>query len=375
MKLWAITHHDALKEALNTQPDDFVRNAAYWRALNDGEIDPAHPIVAMFNGVDSMLQTDDPDHKRVRQLVQKAFTRRGIQKLQPRVAAVVAELLDEVETAGSERVVDLKEEFAVPLPIRVISELLGIPAEDQARAHDLTTRTLSGLHEGAVDELCAFIDATIEYKRGHPDEGLISQMIAVRDSDDARLSPKELRDNVLLFYTAGYETTMGVITSGVQALLEHPGQMELIRTGQVEWAQAIEEILRWQSSAALIPMMFTAREVEVGGIPLPKGEPLLLAYMAANRDPQVFERANDFDITREPAPHLAFGHGVHRCLGEPLARLELEIALPAVFERLRDMHLWGQRPGPAPSLMMNHPASLRVVLARHVGLGASMATA
>ncbi|MFD0772312.1 cytochrome P450 [Streptomonospora algeriensis] len=376
MRLWAITHHGVLKEALRNQSGDFVRNAAYWRALAEGEVDPDHPLVAMFDGVGSMLQTDDPDHKRVRRLVQQAFTRRGIAHLRPRVEAVVAELLDAVEGAGGERVVDLKSEFAVPLPIRVISELLGIPPQDRARAHELTTRTLSGLQEGAVQELCAFIEDTIERKRARPDEGLISQLIAVRDSDDARLSSAELRDNVLLFYTAGFETTMGALASGVQALLEHPDQLELVRTGQVAWSQAIEEILRHQSSAALLPMVFTARDgVQIGDVVLGKGEALLLAYMAANRDPQVFEHAEDFDITREPAPNLAFGHGVHRCLGEPLARLELETALPAVFERLYDLHLWGRRPGPAPSLIMHHPASLRVILARHVGLGASMLAA
>ncbi|WP_052810104.1 cytochrome P450 family protein [Streptomonospora alba] len=374
--MWAITHYDALKEALRNEPEAFVRNMTNWRALAEGELNRANPMVAMLDGMDSMLQSNDPDHARVRRLVQKTFTHRRIQHLRPQVEAVVDQLLDGVEAAGRERTVDLKSEFAVPLPIRVISDLLSIPEEDSATIQDLTTRALSGLHPGVMEEFWAFIDDTIERKRARPDEGLISALIAVRDEDEARLSPKELRDNILLFYVAGYETTMGVLTSGVQALLEHPDQLELIRTGQVAWSQAIEEILRWQPSAATLPMMFTARDgVRIGDVVLDKGEPLLLAYLAANRDPAVWEHADTFDITREAGAHLAFGHGPHHCLGAPLARMELGIALPAVFERLPDLHLWGERPGPAPSLLMHHPASLRVILARHVGRGASMVAA
>ncbi|QBI55553.1 cytochrome P450 family protein [Streptomonospora litoralis] len=360
LHVWALTHFDALREALRDQPHAFRRGARNWRALNDGEIGRDHPVVAFLIGSESMLTSDDPDHARERKLVQSAFTHRRVQLLRPRVEQVTAELLDAVERAGRAGPVDLKAEFAVPLPIRIICDLLGIDDADVPAIADITTRALSGLDATATRDADAFAAGMVEAKRARPDDNLISALIAARYEGDA-LTDRELVDNIILLFLAGFETTMGTLANGVRALLAHPDQLRLVRSGEVTWEATIEEILRWDNSVATLPMIYTARDITVGGVELPAGEPVLMAFKAANRDPAVWAEASAFDVTRPKRANLAFGHGVHRCLGEPLARLELNVALPAVFERFPDLAaVPGGDDSPAPTLMMNHPKTLLV---------------
>ncbi|MDA0564616.1 cytochrome P450 [Streptomonospora sp. S1-112] len=355
---WVLTHHDALRTALRNQPGAFLRNAANWRALKTGEVDSSSPIVRNMVGVESMVASNGADHRRVRGLVQQAFTRRRVEELRPRVEDLTRRLLDEVAEAGRSGPVDLKARLAVPLPILVIADLLGIEPGDHDAVADIAARTLSGMDGDANARAHALIARVIEDKRRTPDDALISAMIQARD-DSGRLSDTELRDTIYLFFIAGFETTMGTLANGVRALLRHPDQLDLLRRGEVGWDRAVEEILRWDTSVSLLPVLFTGREVTVGDVTLPEGEPVLMAFKAAGRDEDRWADAASFDITRPPRSNLAFGNGPHRCLGEPLARLELGVALPAVFERFPELRLAQDSP-PAPSLMMNHPTHLFV---------------
>ena len=346
LEVWALTHDAPLRNALADE-SVFVRGWRNWRALMAGEVDPTHPVANMLR-VESMLARSGADHKRMRGLVQAAFTRRRVEALRPRIEEITNELLDRMDE--SDGVVDLKAAYSFPLPIRVISEL-----------QTLVTRTLSGTDPEANADAFTFVASLIEAKRKNLDDGLISAMIEARAEDGDRLSETELIHNTLLLIIGGFETTMGMISNSVQLLLTHPDQLHLLRTGQASWENAIEECLRFESAVVMLPFLYTTRDVEIDGITIPAGDAVLIGFGPANRDPQAYDDPDRFDITRPRPRHLAFGHGAHLCLGAALARLELLIALPALFERFPDITLVGEAP-PTPTVFMNHPLSRPVLL-------------
>lgn len=289
-----------------------------------------------------MLNTNPPDHTRLRHLVSKAFTSRMIEQLRPRVQQITDDLLDAVQDQGQ---MDLIADFALPLPMTVISEMLGIPLADQKpfRSWTQTLLTAVGNPEQEVAALptqeafVQYIRTLLAEKRAHPDISLTSNLVQAEEQGD-RLSEIELISMIWLLIVAGHETTVNLIGTGVLALLEHPEQLYLLQHHPSFLPAAIEELLR-----AVNPVMYVSRyaseDVPLHGKVIHKGELVMVALIGANSDPHQFPDPDRLDITREERQHLAFGKGIHTCLGAPLARLEGQIAIGTLLRRLPSLRL------------------------------------
>ncbi|WP_246432362.1 cytochrome P450 family protein [Xanthomonas theicola] len=336
---WAAGHHQTLREILTDQR--FNRDWRHWRALQDGEIPEDHPLVGMCKR-DNMVTAHGADHQRLRGLLSRSFAPSRIALLAPRIEQCVDQLIADMAQRGGSA--ELMREFAIPLPINVIAELFGLPYEQREEIIALTN-SLANTSAPAAEvrqtrqRIPEFFRRLIALKRRQLGDDLASALIVARDNGELA-SDTELIDMLLMVLSAGFVTTTGVIGNGVLALLTHPQQLDLVRSGRVPWAQAIEEILRWGSSVANLPFRYATQDVEVGGCTIRRGDAVLMAFHAANRDEKVFgPGADKFDITRRRNPHLSFGQGPHFCLGAALARLELLYAFPALFARLDDLAL------------------------------------
>lgn len=283
-----------------------------------------------------MLNSDPPVHSRLRSLVSQAFTARRVEALRPRIAAIAQRLLDSLPKSGS---VELLEAFAFPLPITVIAELLGVPTEDQDRFREWTTALLSAtsphlesLRKAAV-QFQQYLQGFLARRRAEPGDDLTSALLAAEEQGD-RLTPVELMSMVFLLLVAGHETTVNLIANGVWALLRHPEQLERLRANPSLIEPAVEEMLRYCGPVRHTTSRFALRDVEFQGQRIPAGEMIMASLLSANHDPEQFAEPERFDITRTPNRHIAFGSGIHFCLGAPLARLEAQLALPLLLERL-----------------------------------------
>ncbi|QLJ03198.1 cytochrome P450 [Streptomyces sp. NEAU-sy36] len=292
-----------------------------------------------------ILSMDPPDHTRLRSLVAKAFTVRQVEKLRPQVRELTASLLDAMEAAGPP--VDLVDHYALPIPVAVICRLLGVPEEDrpQFRAWSdaaLSTSSLTAeeFHRNR-EELRAYMARLIAAHRKEPRDDLMTALIEARDHGD-RLSELELVDLCVGILVAGHETTATQIPNFVLTLLDHPDVLARLRAEPELITNAIEELLRFVplGSGAGQPR-YATEDIEVGGTLVRAGEPVLVAIGAANRDALRFTEAGTLDITRDGNAHLGFGHGVHHCLGAPLARLELQEAIGALVARFPGLHVAG----------------------------------
>ncbi|TDW87247.1 MULTISPECIES: cytochrome P450 [Kribbella] len=314
-----------------------------------------------------MLGANPPDHTRLRKLVAAAFTRRRIEALEPRIREIATGLLDEM--AAADEPVDLVNAYSYPLPITVICELIGIPAvrrDDFRRWSSVFVNAAVYTAEEyieAITSMLAFVHELIVQKQQAPTDDLLSALIATRDGSD-RLSEDELTSMVFLLLAAGHETTVSLITNGVHALLRHPDQLELLKREPERLPTAVEELLRYDGPLqAAIPYVARA-PIDIAGRRIEAGEVIVFALLPANRDVRKVERADELDITRTDTAHLAFGHGIHHCLGAPLARLEGRIALGLLFERFPRLRLAvpEQDPPRHPSLLMNAIRELPVLL-------------
>ncbi|MGX5805264.1 cytochrome P450 family protein [Bradyrhizobium sp. Arg314] len=336
---WAAGGHQTLKRMLSDQR--FNGDWRQWRALQDGEIPEDHPLIGMCK-VDNMVTAHGAGHRRLRGLLSRSFTPSRIALLAPRIEQCVDRLLAEMAQRGGSA--DLMCEFAVPLPTNVIAELFGLPDEQREEIVALTysrANTSATAAEVRQTRQCIpeFFRRLIALKRGQLGDDLASALIVARDNGEI-VSDTELIDMLFMVLSAGFVTTTGVIGNGVLALLTHPQQLHLVRSGKVPWSQAIEEILRWGSAVANLPFRYATQDVEIDGCMVRRGDAVLMAFHAANRDEKVFGPGADrFDVTRRHNPHLAFGEGPHACLGAALARLELHCAFPALFGRLEDLAL------------------------------------
>ncbi|MFI0352354.1 cytochrome P450 [Actinomadura sp. 9N407] len=299
----------------------------------------------------SFLTMDPPDHTRLRRLVSKAFTPRLIERLRPRAEELVAELLD-----GARGEIDVIETLAYPLPVILISELLGVPPEDRELFKGWSDALARGLdpdfllpagdlarRDEAREEFAAYFRELAARRRAEPRDDLLSALVAVPD-DGAALTEDELLATCVLLLVAGHETTVNLIGNGALALLRHPEQLDRFRTRPGETAAAIEELLRYDPPVQLT-LRAALEDRDLGGTTIAKGEMVLLLTGAANRDPDAFTDPDRLDLARyaegtrwaagpnETPRHLSFGHGIHFCLGAPLARLEGQIALRRLFER------------------------------------------
>ncbi|MER7407507.1 cytochrome P450 [Streptomyces sp. NPDC000070] len=348
---WAVSSAPLLKRLL-TDPRVSKDALRHWHRWLDGEVSPDWPLYTWV-AVRNMFTAYGTEHKRLRTLVSKAFTARRTAALRPRIEEIAAELLDRVAKAGAGgRAVDLREEFCYPLPIQVIGELLGLPEElgpELRVVVDSVFHTSADAAEVAdtYTRFYAVLGELVAAKRAAPGDDLTSALIAAREEENGTpLSEQELLDTLMLMISAGHETTVNLLDNAVHALLTHPDQLAHVRAGRASWDDVIEETLRAEAPVASLPLRYAVEDLPLGELGGPegqvirKGEAILAAYSAAGRDPEQHgPDAGTFDVTRAVKDHLAFGYGVHHCLGAPLGRLEARVALPALFERFPGLTL------------------------------------
>ncbi|MCX4743860.1 cytochrome P450 family protein, partial [Streptomyces antibioticus] len=334
---WAPTRYDTLKELI-LDPHVSKDPRQHWRLWPELGEHPSWGWILGWVGVVNMLSTYGADHTRLRKLVAPSFTHRRTEALRARVETITKELLDGLETGGE--VVDLKAGFAHPLPMRIICELFGVPEE----MRDATARLIAAImdtsdpspeHAAFVQEqIGTVLGGLIAHKSEHPGDDMTTELIRVRDEDGDRLSGEELLYTLLLVIGAGFETTVNLIGNAVVALLRRPEQLAAVRSGEIGWDAVVDETLRAHPSIASLPLRFAVTDLTVGDVTVPAGDAIITTYAAAGLDPEHYGADADvFDATRGADDHLAFGIGVHRCIGAPLARMEALTALPALFER------------------------------------------
>jgi cytochrome P450 len=293
-----------------------------------------HPAVSQ-----NMLATDPPQHARLRSLVTKAFSTRAVARLRPYIADLVDELLDAWPEHGP---VDLVAGLAVPLPVTVICEMLAVPEADRELVHSWSGELFAAGDPQRIDAASyavgKYMTDLVASRRGSPGESLLDDLIAVRDGQD-RLTEAELVSLAVLLLVAGHETTTNFIGNAALALLQHPDSLTQLKAEPALLGTALEELLRFDSPVGIATFRYSTEALTLGGTDIPAGVPVLIAPGAANRDPLRFPGPDRLDLNRGATGHLAFGHGVHRCLGAPLARAEGELALRAVLSRFPDIRL------------------------------------
>ncbi|MFK4186241.1 cytochrome P450 [Streptomyces sparsogenes] len=346
--VWIVTRHDEVMTVL-TDPG-FVNNS---RSVPGTTADLHAESLIRFGLPEAVVpylaeavtQLDPPHHTRLRKLVARAFSARRVAELAPRVRELTGELVDALPgTAGADGSVDLIEHFAYPLPITIICELIGVPAEDRAmwRKWSSDYSSLFALG-GMLAESSAYLRELAERRRAEPGDDLLTGLLQVHDEESGRLSETELVTMVITLMIAGHETTAHLIGNSVLALLTHPGQLALLRQDPELLPGAVQELLRWCSPVVFGKQRYATRDVEVGGTLIGAGDVVLPVLGAANHDPRRFPDPERLDITRRPdgrgVAHVAYSRGPHYCLGATLANQEAEVALSALFGRYPGMRL------------------------------------
>ncbi|WP_431948977.1 cytochrome P450 family protein [Actinacidiphila sp. bgisy167] len=338
LEAWLVTRYeDGLAALTDPRLSSDVRDAS------DPRLMERLPKTERDSMIRTMLRADPPDHTRLRRLVSKAFTARRVAELEPRVQAVADELLEAIVPAGR---ADLVEDYALPLPVTVISELLGVPVRDRFDFQRWTDdMVLQGPQppdpakiEAAWQHMHAYLTALLESKRAHPGDDLLSALITTHD-EEQRLDRHELVAMAFLLLVAGYITTVNLIGNGMAALLTHPDQLQLLREDPELLPSAIEEFLRYDGPVNPGIARFAREDLTIAGVAIPRGATVVVASAIADRDPARFTDPDRLDVTRADNAHLAFGHGIHYCLGAPLARLEGRIAIGTALRRLPGLTL------------------------------------
>ncbi|PPJ34438.1 cytochrome P450 [Nocardia nova] len=309
-----------------------------------------------------MLNTDPPEHTRLRKLVNKAFTPRRVAALRPRIEEITAALLDEVAAQDE---VELLSAFATPLPVTVICELLGVPFTDRDD-FQLWTKILVGAagdladHDRASADMGRYLTALLADKRVRPGDDLLSGLATEQDEGD-RLTDPELVAMAFLLLVAGHETTVNLIGNGTFALLRSRTQFDALRADPDGIPAAVEEFLRLDGPVGWATVRYTEDPVDIGGTVIPAGELVYVALSAADRDPERYHSPDELDIGRKPSGHVAFGHGIHFCVGAPLARMEAAVAFTALLDRFPKLALAPSfTPRWQPSLLMRGLTELPV---------------
>ncbi|MHB9858059.1 cytochrome P450 family protein [Streptomyces sp. YIM S03343] len=309
-----------------------------------------------------LLSADPPEHTRLRSLVSRAFTMRRVEALRPRVQEITDQLLDAMLPRGR---ADLVESFAYPLPITVICELLGVPELDRAEFRKMSTEavapTSADSEYEAFTKLAAYLEELIEDKRcAGPSDDLLSELLRTTAEDGDRLSAGELRGMAFLLLIAGHETTVNLIAGGVHNLLTHPDQLAALRADPGLVDGAVEEMLRHEGPVENATFRFATEDLEIAGVSMAKGDPVIIGLSAADRDAGRFPDPDRFDIRRDTQGHLAFGHGIHFCLGAPLARLEARTAIRSLLTRAPGLTPDGPPGEWLPGTLIRGPRSLPV---------------
>jgi len=343
-RVWLVTRYDDVASVL--KDERFAKN---WRNAPPPEqlaqMSPI-PVELMKLQIGNFLYEDPPDHKRLRTLVSKAFTPRLIERIRGRVQGMADALLDAVKNKGE---MDLIDDYAFPLPITVIAELLGVPAEDRYKFREWTVAAVSGnwtqeyVEKVLIPHMRAFTDylrAMFEEKRKNPEDDLTSALVRAEEAGD-KLSEAELLGTLFLLLVAGFETTVNLIGNGTLALLQHPDQLQKLRDDPWLIKTAIEELLRYDGPVEISTERFVREDVTIGETVIPKGEVVMLVFASADHDPERIPEPDTLDITRTDNKHLAFGGGIHYCLGAPLARMEGQIAIGTLLRRMPNLRLKG----------------------------------
>ncbi|MDI1484544.1 cytochrome P450 [Polyangium sp. y55x31] len=305
---------------------------------------------------ESLLTKDPPDHTRLRKLIQPSFSPRVMDVMRPRIQKLADDLLDAVERAAEargerapDRRMDLISAFAYPLPVTVISDMLGIPREDRPQVKQWTENLLradrrraGGLDEETAAKLrqfTSYLRDLFVLKRQRPAEDMISQLLRAEEEGD-KLSEDEVLSTVFILYLAGHVTTVNLIGNGAFALLQHPAELAKLKSNPCLAKGVVEETLRYWGPVDFVAARIAKENMDLGGVHIPKGEPVMVGLAAANRDPARFQNPDTYDITREGAErHVAFGKGIHLCVGAPLARVEGQIAFETLFRRFSEMRI------------------------------------
>ncbi|MEV8323317.1 cytochrome P450 [Kitasatospora sp. NPDC056731] len=346
---WVVTGHAECRAALaDPRLSKKAVTEAFARHVGNSEGGPGRDLMT------HMLNSDPPEHTRLRKLVQQAYTGRQVATLRPMVERHVGALLDQLDGPDP---VELISEFALPLPLAVVFELFGAP---QAERENLQVRgnavdadpEADGEADGGADGgadgevsvetaegMADYLRALVDHKRTHPGDDLISELLAAQ-ADGDRLTEAEITSMAFLLAIAGHQSTVNLITNGIHALLRHPEQLAALRADPALLPGTIEEVLRYESPFSIASLRRTTEPVTIAGTTIPAGEFVQIALLAANRDPAVFTDPDRFDITRPDATrHLAFGHGIHHCLGAQLGRLQAEVAFTELLRRFPALRL------------------------------------
>ncbi|AUB64200.1 cytochrome P450 [Bacillus cereus] len=342
-KEWLITRYE---DALSLLKDNRLKKD--WTNVFSQDIKNMYLSVDNSDHLTThMLNSDPPNHSRLRSLVQKAFTPKMIAQLDGRIERIADDLISDIERKGTLNLVD---DYSFPLPIIVISEMLGIPKEDQAKFRIWSHAVIASPEtpeeiketEKQLSEFITYLQYLVDIKRKEPKEDLVSALI-LAESEGHKLSARELYSMIMLLIVAGHETTVNLITNTVLALLENPNQLQLLKDNPKLIDSAIEEGLRYYSPVEVTTARWAAEPFQIHDRTIEKGDMVVIALASANRDETVFENPEVFDITRENNRHIAFGHGSHFCLGAPLARLEAKIAITNLFNRMPELKIKGNR--------------------------------
>jgi cytochrome P450 len=337
---WLVLSHEAAHQAL--KDPRLSKNIVAALEEDPEVVDPGLPGPALAR---HMMNLDPPDHERLRRLVSRAFMPTRIVALQPSIERIAEELLDELERVEPDSVVDLVAGFAYPLPFWVICELLGVPEEDRAPLRE-AFRTLFQPWSGspppeavaASDVIVTSLERLVATHRDHPRDDLVGVLVTASDDDD-RLTEQELLSSLFQLIVAGHDTTTSLIGNGVVDLLENPDQWRILCQDASRLPAAIEELIRFSTPVPHATFRVTTETMKLADVEIPAREQVLICLGAANHDPDFYDNPAVLDISREPRPHLGFGHGIHFCLGTTLARLEAQIAFGALLGRFPDLEL------------------------------------
>jgi cytochrome P450 PksS len=360
--VWLLARYDDVTALL--RDERFTKNRR--SALTKEQLRKLPWTPPMFRPLErNMLDLDPPDHTRLRSLVHKAFTPGLVEQMRSRTQAIADELLDRVVSLGE---MDLIRDFALPLPMTIITEILGVPAKDHDKFHrwsqavvSLTSPTPTLRVIPRVWNFLRYLRQFFKLRRRDPQDDLVSELIKAEEAGD-KLNEDELLAMVFLLLIAGHETTVNLIGNGTLALIENPEAMRKLQSEPSLVKPAVEELLRYTSPVFTTSERYAREDAIIHGVTIPRGEMTLGVIGSANRDETVFENPNELQITREPNRHLSFGQGIHFCLGAPLARMEAQIAFTTLLRRLPDLRL--KNPAHSlrwrPSIFLRGLASLPV---------------
>lgn len=341
---WSVTRSDVARTLLK-HPHVSKDARRSWPGYVPGAIPWLNPWVDVV----SMFTTDGADHDRLRSLVSRAFTPRRVQELRPAVEEITDDLLHRLAMTDRDQPVDLRAHYAHQVPNRLICDIFGMPEEDRpamraAISASLNTEATEEEAAATRDTMMTAMRDLVETKRRHPGDDMTSDLVAAQLDDGDRLSDQEMISTLFNMIAAGTETTASLIDWAVSELLTHPDQLEQVHRDPRRWEDVVQETLRLHAPILHLPLRYATADIDLGeGVVIRQGETIVINFGAEGRDPHIHDDPASFDVNRDDKTHMAFGHGIHYCIGAPLAKLEASVALPALFDRFPNIDLAVER--------------------------------